>query len=460
MHPLQIRKRAELELKLNGLADEFTEWKQRTAAKAPLEKHNSQVARLTRQLERARAKLVEQISDTSFDILDEARTTEADVLAVYRIWDFFRSKLSQRDSDGLRKFLIAADDLAWACYAPMCNAKVSAFPAWRPRVKEPPLSFLNGGASPFAQVRNVAFQIEDTLDDGLDLEKFGQLVQKLPIPVVGIPWHELSHLPEILVVGHEIGHAVEFDLALTKDLQQALTDIGLDANRLLAWQAWRSEVFADVFGAIACGPAFVGTLLDFLAEPKLSVISESRSAPDWGDYPTVALRVRIVIEAIRLAGHTAEADGRAAEWTTLYGEKHAMQAFDGDVAHVVEAFAMTTLEGLGGATIHSLVGFDTGMHERAVLAADELLAPGNPGTKDAREVLAGVRLAFERAPAALAPVERGGKGVVLRALTFLESARGAGVRSSLVVEEEAEKQQTQYDADAGDEWLKVLQKRE
>lgn len=459
MHPLQIRKRAELELKLSGLADEFTDWKKLTAAGSALEKHNSQVARLTGQLGRAREKLAAQVSAVDFDVLDDARTTESDVLAVHRIWDFFRSKLAQRDSGSLRKFLIAADDLAWACYAPMCDARSAASPEWRQRVKEPPLSFLNGGTSPFAQVRNVAFQIEDTLEDGLDQTKFGELVQKLPIPVIGIPWHELSHLPEILVVGHEIGHAVEYDLDLTGELRQALVDAGLAAKRLPAWQSWRSEVFADVFGAVACGPAFVGTLLDFLAESKSAVVDESREVGEWGDYPTVALRVQIVLSAIRLTGHATEADNRAAEWAKLYGEKHAMQPFDADVERVAKAFAQTAFDGLGQATIVSLIGFGTDMQERAVLAADDLLVPGKPDTKDVREVLAGVRLAFEREPAALAPVARGGKGVVLSALAYLENARGEGVRSSRVVEEAAEVEQAQSDADAGDDWLEALQRR-
>jgi hypothetical protein len=459
MHPMQIRKRAELELKLNGLADEFTYWKARTKEGSALEKHNSQVTRLTRQLARVHAKLAEQVKAEGFDVLDEARSTETDVLAVHRIWDFFRSKLSQRDSESLHEFLAAADDLAWACYQPPSLAMSAASPNWRQSLKEPPLSFLNGGSSPFVQVRNVAFQVEDTLEDGLDLEKFGRLVQKLPIPVVGIPWHELSHLPEILVIGHEIGHAVEFDLGLTGELKEALATAGLDAERLPAWQSWRSEAFADVFGAVACGPAFVGTLLDFLVEPKSAITTEWRFGPQWDLYPTVALRAQLVLATIRLTGHANDAESREAEWVRLYGKTHAMAAFDGDIARVAKAFALTSFAALGGATLVSLVGFSTDMQERAADAADALLETSKPATSDPREVLAGVRLAFERKPAALAPVSRGGKGVAARALSHLEAVRTKGVRSSRAMDEATSHEQQLRDAVAGDEWLETLQQR-
>jgi hypothetical protein len=45
-------------------------------------------------------------------------------------------------------------------------------------------------------------------------------------------------------------------------------------------------------------------------------------------------------------------------------------------------------------------------------------------------------------------------------LTHLEKVRGKGVRSSRVVEDATEKAQADYDAEAGDEWLDALQKRE
>jgi hypothetical protein len=463
VNPLVNRKTMELALKLQGINNEFADWKDRTKQGNPFEKHNSQVRRLTRQLGRAHAKLVAQVADPAFDVLDEARATEMDVLALHRIWDFFRSKLSQRHSENLRQFLAAADDLAWACYAPLCNAMADAAPDWRHRVKEPPLSFLNGGSSPFIQVRNRAFQVEDTLEEGLDEEKFGRLVQKLPISVIGIPWYELSHLPEILIVGHEVGHAVEFDLRLTEELDQALKAAKLPAAQLPAWQAWCSEAFADVFGALACGPAFAGTLLDFVAEPKSSIATESQSGPIWRTYPTVALRVKLVLATLRIADHHGEADAREREWADVYGSAHNMSEFDKGIDRVAEAFALTKFAGLGGATLDSLVRFDVEMHERAEEAAKQLLIPGDLETSDPREVLAGVRLAFERNPDAFRepdsdakPADPAPKQITKRALAHLSATREKGVRASRASDPASEAEQGASDDTAGDAWFDSL----
>ena len=52
------------------------------------------------------------------------------ILDVHRIWEFFRSKLSQRYVDWFRPFLIAADEFVWDCYTPVRRGRS---PMWSRR---------------------------------------------------------------------------------------------------------------------------------------------------------------------------------------------------------------------------------------------------------------------------------------------------------------------------------------
>src|SRR6185312_7371364 len=89
-------------------------------------------------------------------------------------------------------------------------------------VKEPPLVFFNGGSSPFTMPRNYAFQAEAVAGESIESEQVTAILRALPIPVIGVPWFQIQHLPEMLVVAHEVGHDVESDFKLTDDLLTAV----------------------------------------------------------------------------------------------------------------------------------------------------------------------------------------------------------------------------------------------
>ena len=80
------------------------------------------------------------------------------------------------------------------------------------------------------------------------------LAQRLPVPVVGVPWFQLYHLPDALVIGHEVGHLVERDTGLTATIQElverAVTEARMDPGCVAAWRGWAAEAFADVYGTL------------------------------------------------------------------------------------------------------------------------------------------------------------------------------------------------------------------
>ena len=77
------------------------------------------------------------------------------------------------------------------------------------KLKEPPLLFCSSNASPFIQRRNTPFLAEGVTAD--DMERFDAALAFLPIPIIGVPWSQANHLPAAVVIGHEVGHAVERD---------------------------------------------------------------------------------------------------------------------------------------------------------------------------------------------------------------------------------------------------------
>jgi hypothetical protein len=142
--------------------------------------------------------------------LAQARNLEELVLGAYQVWEFFRSKLVQRREAEFQPSLRVMDEFAWLCYQPIRHV------VWgdSPQCKEPPLVYLNGGWSPFVVVRNNAFRAEAVRRDLLKSADFKIALSSLPFPVLGVPWCQVPHLPDALILGHEVGHAVEADFEL------------------------------------------------------------------------------------------------------------------------------------------------------------------------------------------------------------------------------------------------------
>jgi hypothetical protein len=328
---------------------------------------------------------------------------EGDILELHRIWNFFRSKFQLRSADWLRDFLKAADEFAWHCYEPAQRLALAADPHLKD-VKEPPLVFLTENWSALAVSRGTRFLVErDRYVQLLAPSAFDEATQKLPIPVVGVPWTHLGHLADAVIIGHEVGHAVERDFGLLVPLQDAV-GAAVPPERREAWRSWTREVFGDVYGCLATGPAFVGMLIDFLAPDFDEQKTVRLPAPEgsWGAYPPAPLRTLLNLELLRGLGCCAEAHDQA---RALGGQLdgHNLTAFEADLKGVVGAMLGTKLTALGGATVREVLPYWETMHEHAAECATNLLA-GNPVRKDGdmvRQLFAAARLSFEKDPAAV-----------------------------------------------------------
>lgn len=300
------RKREELLAKLSAIERELTFWQAQSKEKAPLEKHQSQIQRLVNQLQPVISRVGGDIS-TAY-LRGYWPTLEMQVLDLHRIWQFFREKLTLRFVDHFREYLIAADEFAWECYRPAQESLVAARTLDSSEIKEPPLVCFSSVATPFSIPRGVSYLGE--LQGGSPRDRATRvMVESLPIPVVAVPWYQIQHLPDALVLGHEVGHVVERDARIREPVRQLMLNAVRDTDKCYGtqddWQRWSSEVFADIYGALCGGPAFASALADFLLVPA------GHSSGGAGEYPPTNVRLALVMAALRGAG--ANAPGTTAE---------------------------------------------------------------------------------------------------------------------------------------------------
>ena len=92
--PFGPRKLAALKQKFHSIEAEFQDWCERSQLGGLFEKHHSQIRRIQSRLHALCESTRESLRDaTDGTALREGRALELEVLAVYRIWEYFRGKL-------------------------------------------------------------------------------------------------------------------------------------------------------------------------------------------------------------------------------------------------------------------------------------------------------------------------------------------------------------------------------
>jgi hypothetical protein len=412
---LAERKRAELRAKLATIELELGRWLAESAPAKPgeapgtLEKHRTQIVRVAGELT-VLAGLIDEALDADVKegrLLDTWMEIEGMVLDAHQLWDFFRGKLALRYVGWLRPYLVAADELAWACYRPAQAAGTGPHHLAADEVREPPLTFFSSEGSPFALPRGRSY--EGPAGAGvLRSAELRDALKSLPVPVIGVPWYQARHGPDALMLCHETGHHVEDDLRLTATLRRllgaALDGAAVPPGRREAWQAWLGEVFADLWGVLATGPAFAGALIDFLAADPGTIAAERITGPRWGRYPSTYLRALLCFEALDLTGFAQQASAARAGWMARQ-PSNAMAEFEQDTRIVVEALLEGPYPEFGGVPLAAVLRFDH-LADSANIDAERLLTRGYaPQSSDPRALFAAGALAFAKDPEAYARLD-------------------------------------------------------
>jgi hypothetical protein len=395
--PVAERKLSELRRKLLALLAEFRHWRAFSMADKAFKKHHTQVRAVISHL---RGLTQETVADLAHgaraeEVLKRSRNLEQNILAVRRVWEFFRVKWIQRTEAEFKDYLAIADELAWACYKPVLDCAISD-PGHPPR-QEPPLVFLNGGGSPFALAREDAFEAELVVGDQIDGATTRDVLDNLPVPVIGVPWFQTGHLPDALVISHEAGHLVLEDFKLRDQVMREVHGAVAGSPNVSAWEAWLNEVFADVFGCVAMGPAFVSALLDFLAVGYSDVETEMVDPREWGKYPPNYVRVRLNIAALEMLDFTTEAGELKDRWKRY--QWPGFSAYEGDLNKIAGAIINGKHRGLNGMSLREILAFTQADQRHALEIAGNVLHQDLPKfTMDIRAILAAVRALYDPDP--------------------------------------------------------------
>jgi hypothetical protein len=359
------------------LRTQLAHWRLRTSPAAAAEGHWPVLPEQRSQVER--------LDKTIGQLLDAAEGREGDgplqtalvrrdgIYATSVIWEFFRSRLAQRDSPDLRAPLLLADDVAFACWAPAMQAAGRT-------LREPPLASFGVGQSPLLWPRNRAF-LTTTLPSPWDLH-FQEAIRALPVPVFELPWSQVRFLPAYASIAHEIGHAVDTDLDVGATLDPRFS--GMQGP----WAAWRSETLADLWGLLGCGAGYAAALAGTLARSPESVEREKvQPSPRKGTHPPARVRMPLLF-ALAEAVEIELAEVRTA-WEGLFGAQGA-GSLQGELEGVAGVLT-GAWPALGGKRPHEVLPPPT---REELQQVTDLVVLGPQGSPDARRVAAGAAWAW------------------------------------------------------------------
>jgi len=344
------RRRAELLAKVSGLSSELASWRALSVADGPMETHHTQLAALTSAFGPELEALEHRIERED---LDRTWTTIEDrISGLNELWDFYRRKFVLRQSAIFQPYLRLADEFGWLCYEPARRLAATV-----PR--EPPLAFLSAGTSPFAVPRGAPTKEPPRLD---------RLARSGPVPLIGIPWAQLRHVPDVVILGHEIGHVVQYDFELTGTLGALLAEAKPEH-----WPTWRrrmAEMFADVYGTLAGGAAFARAMADFTA-------TNAASRGGTATYPPADFRLRLIAATRALMSGAEPGDSGPAE-------------------RIAERFVHGPYPEFGGLPLTAVLGLDEPPVQETAYALRNGLELRHD--IDVRQLVAAATLAFHDAP--------------------------------------------------------------
>jgi hypothetical protein len=184
------------------------------------------------------------------------------------------------------------------------------------------------------------------------------------------------------------------------------------------------ELFADAFGTMMLGPAYVHTMMWSFGSPSEPVMAVAIAPTKQGTYeehPPGHIRVVVACRLLGLMGYGALGDRLEASWRRAHREPRFVYfptrtggwATVSDESVVARALnvAEALYEGdgvasLNGFPLRSIPGLDFGPreHEAALSIKDAMLAGRKPTLKDPRLVIAGAVLAWAEKPSEAARV--------------------------------------------------------
>lgn len=231
---------------------------------------------------------------------ERCRQLDGSIVLLRRVWQFFRDKFDQRDDARFSPTLQVADEIVWSCYRPLFES--SQLLGAGLKMGPAPLPFIEPRYAPEAFPSEL---VPDDLKEGPAVSGFIRTyLNKLPLSVVRLPPACVLAPWTLVLIGHETGHHIQYDLDLVGWFRKQVGDVvrekGATADEAVRWQRWSEEIFADIFSVVAMG----SWALMALAELILSV--PETMLTHYGKYPAPALRLQLMAETAARLGINAQ----------------------------------------------------------------------------------------------------------------------------------------------------------
>ncbi len=211
-----------------------------------------------------------------------------------RLWAYFREKWDQRDDPHVAPVLASADEIVWSTYAP--PFRLLGLP-----VGPPPLPYMEAELSPHAVPRS---RPPGQLRPSEEL--LCKTIARMPVAVIGIPELCTANPWWLIVLPHEVGHQLAYEIddgklpARVASLVTTAASSAPGGGRDAEWPGWAHELFADGFAAAMVGSAHLWAIAELEQGDAGRLVRRS------ANYPPPLVRHAVTTELLRGVGPPAD----------------------------------------------------------------------------------------------------------------------------------------------------------
>jgi hypothetical protein len=329
-----------------------------------------------------------------YQTLAELAKVEQSLDEIQTTWQLFRTCFEQRVLPYVEPVMPLLDAIAFDCYFPVLDEARRAGLPESSYLKEPPLTYLDIGLGVAPWRRHVQAQARQGAP--------------LPIPLVRVPREDVDNVWNLMAICHEVGHDIYHDLNLEEETRQkiylTLKSLGVSDQKAQLWITWHAELFADLFGTLIAGPAFVDAGMERLAAPPEQMLRFDPHDP----HPTPYLRPFVGTFLIREMGFVDEAVHLEEEWVSVFGSSPEFQSFFQEIPYVVHTLVHGEYQSLKGRALSGFVRVYSQEEDRTVTRAKAALLREQQADCRPLQAVCAARYAFRERP------ER--RGVIANAL--------------------------------------------
>jgi hypothetical protein len=319
-----------------------------------------------------------------YQTLSELAKVEQSLDEIQTTWQLFRTCFEQRVLPNFEPVMPLMDAIAFDCYHPVLDEARRAGLTESSFLKEAPLTYLHIGLDVSPWRRHVQAQARQGAP--------------LPIPLIRVPREDVDNVWNLLSICHEVGHDLYHNLNLEEETRQkiylTLKSLGVSDQRAQLWINWHAELFADLFGTLIAGPAFVDAGMERLAGPPDLMLRLDPHDP----HPTPYLRPFLGTFLVREMGFVDEAVHLEEEWVSVYGSSPEFQMFFQEIPYVVHTLVHGEYQSLKGRALSGFVRVYKQEDDRAVTRAKAALLREQPAECPPLQAICAARYAYRERP--------------------------------------------------------------